>query len=144
MPATPQQVREVIQKYVKAWTDGDKALLLSIFAEDAVWCDPVGTPPFVGHAGVSKFWDFAHQDATRQVCPKVHQIIACGNEGILRFTMEVRLPDLNQGLDLLVVDRFVLNDAGKIQEANAYWDETCASVPAGMDLFAPNIDEAYE
>lgn len=144
MAATPQQVREVIQKYVKAWTENDKALLLSIFAEDATWADPVGTPPFVGHAGVSKFWDFAHMDTTRQVKPKVHEIIACANEGILRFTMQVRLPEVNQGLDLMVVDRFVINDAGKIQQAQAYWDESCVSVPAGMDLFAPNIDQAYE
>jgi len=143
MAATPEQVREVIGKYVKAWTEGDKALLLSIFAEDAVWNDPVGTPPFVGHAGIAKFWDFARQDPQRQIAPKVHQIIACANEGILRFTMQVRLPHLNQGLDLLVVDRFVLNDEGKIQTAQAYWDETCASVPEGMALFAPNIDEAY-
>jgi len=144
MAATPEQVREVIQKYVKAWTEGDKALLLSIFAEDAVWTDPVGTPPFVGHAGIGKFWDFARQDPQRQIAPKVHQIIACANEGILRFTMQVRLPQSNQGLDLLVVDRFVLNDEGKIQLAQAYWDETCASVPEGMTMFAPNIEEAYQ
>lgn len=144
MAATAEQVREVIKKYVKAWAEGDKQLLLSIFAEDAVWCDPVGTPPFVGHAGVGKFWDFAHQGEGRQVMPKVHEIIACANEGILRFTMQVRLPELNQGLDLMVVDRFVVNDAGKIQTAQAYWDESCVSVPEGMGLFAPNIDEAYQ
>ena len=76
--------------------------------------------------------------------PKVHKIIACANEGILHFTMQVRIPASNQGLDLYVIDRFVLNDAGKIQSAQAYWDETCASVPPGLDMFAPNIDEAYE
>ena len=70
MAAGPEQVREVIQKYVQAWSEGDKALLLSIFAEDATWCDPVGTPAFVGHAGIEKFWNFAHQDANRQIGPQ--------------------------------------------------------------------------
>ena len=144
MAVTPAAVREVIRKYVEAWSRGDKQLLLSIFAEDAVWCDPVGTPAFVGHAGVAAFWDFAHQDQARQLTPQINRIVACANEGILDFTMQVRVPHLNQGLDLRVVDRFVINDAGKIQTANAYWDESSASAPEGMDFFAPNIEEAYQ
>ena len=58
--------------------------------------------------------------------------------------MQVRLPASNQGLDLSIIDRFVLNDAGKIKLAQAYWDPASIAVPAGMQMFAPNIDEAYE
>ena len=146
MAATPAQVREVIGKYMQAWSTGDKALLLSIFAADASWEDPVGTPPFVGHAGIGKFWDFAHQgaDEGRTIQPRIDQIIANGNEGILRFTMQVRVPGENKGLDLAVVDHFELNDAGLIRRARAFWDESCVSVPAGMGLFAPNIEDAYQ
>jgi len=146
MAASAQQVREVIGKYMEAWATGNKELLLSIFAEDATWEDPVGAPPFVGHAGVSKFWDFAHMgaDQGRTIAPRIDQVIACGNEGILRFTMQVRLPAENKGLDLAVVDYFELNDHGLIARARAFWDESCVSVPAGMELFAPNIEEAYQ
>lgn len=144
MTATAQQTRAAIDTYVKAWTTHDKALLLSVFAEDATWYDPVGTPAFVGHDGISKFWEFAHQDKDRQFGPKVNRIVVCGNEGLLDFHMQVRLPEKNQGLDLHVIDRFVINDAGKIQLAQAYWDETCAAAPAGMDIFAPSMDAAYE
>ena len=139
-----ETVRNVVEAYARAWQTGDKALLLPLFAEDCEWQDPVGTPPFKGHAGVGRFWDFAHQDPTRRMTPKVHRITTCANEGILHFTMQVRLPHLNQGLDLEIVDRFVLNDAGKIRLAQAYWDNSCVSVPAGMQLFAPNIEEAYQ
>jgi steroid Delta-isomerase len=141
---TPAKVREVIENYVRAWATGDKELLLSVFAEDAVWNDPVGTPPFIGHAGVGAFWDFAHQGPPRQLIPKVNRIVACANEGILDFTMQVRLPQFNQGLDLRVVDRFVLNEQGRIQTAQAYWDEGSATAPPGMEFFVPNIDEAYK
>ena len=144
MPITPDDVRTTVQKYIEAWTSGDKQLLLSIFAEDAVWCDPVGTPAFVGHQGIAAFWDFAHQDSARELTPEVNRIVVCANEAILDFTMKVRIRHLNQGLDLRVVDRFVLNDQGKIQSASAYWDESSASAPAGMDFFVPNIDEAYD
>ena len=144
MSVGPEQVRQVIENYARAWATHDRALLLSLFAEDAQWSDPVGTPPFVGHAGVGAFWDFAHQDARRELKPVVHRIVACANEGLLDFTMQVRAPALNQGLDLRVLDRFVLNGQGKIQTAQAYWDEGSASAPAGMDFLVPDMEAAYK
>ena len=60
MPATPEQVRRAIENYVKAWATNDKKLFLSLFAPDAQWWDPVGTPPFKGLEGVERFWNFAH------------------------------------------------------------------------------------
>jgi steroid delta-isomerase len=140
----PEVVRSVLESYIRAWASGDKALILSLFAEDCEWSDPVGTPPFKGREGVARFWDFAHQDATRQMTPKIHRIVVCANEGILNFTMQVRVPKLNQGLDLNIIDRFVLNEAGQIRTAQAYWDTGSLSVPEGMAGFAPNIDEAYD
>lgn len=144
MAIGPEQVRAVIQKYARAWATNDRALLVSLFAEDAQWFDPVGSPPFVGHAGVGSFWDFAHQDQGRQLTPVVNRIVACGNEGLLDFVMQVRAPAINQGLDLQVLDRFVLNERGTIQLAQAYWDEGSATAPAGMDFLVPNMDEAYD
>ena len=144
MPATPDQVRHALENYVKAWGTNDKALLLSLFAEDGVFCDPVGTPEFKGHEGISKFWDFAHQGVKREVKPVLEEIRACANEGILRFTMQVRVPAANQGLDLSVIEYVVLDDHGKIKSLRAFWSEANGSVPAGMNLFAPDVSEAYE
>ena len=78
------------------------------------------------------------------MAPKLNRIVVCANEGILSFTMQVRVPAQNQGLDLNIIDRFVLNDAGKIRTAQAYWDEGSLSVPEGLQGFAPNIEEAYD
>lgn len=144
MPATPDQVRHVLEQYVRAWATNDKALFLSLFAEDARWADPVGTPEFKGREAIGRFWDFARQDPDRQLNPRVDEIRACGNEGVLRFTMQVRIPSRNQGLDLSVVDYVVVDDSGKIQIARAFWDEKNISIPAGMEGFTPNVDEAYE
>jgi steroid Delta-isomerase len=144
MAVTPEKVRSVLEAYVRAWKDGDKNLVMSLFAPDCEWNDPVGTPPFRGLDGVSRFWDFAHQDASRELTPRIERIITCANEGILHFVMQVRVPTLKQGLDLTVIERFVLNEAGKIATAQAYWDAGCVAAPPGMQLFAPNIDEAYQ
>jgi steroid delta-isomerase len=144
MPATPDQVRRAIENYVKAWATNDKKLFLSLFAPDAQWWDPVGTPPFKGLEGVERFWDFAHQDAGRTLEPRIEEIRACGSEGILRFTMQVRIPATRQALDLSIIDHFSIDDAGNILTARAFWDETTVSIPAGWQPFAPNVSEAYE
>ena len=136
--------RKVIEDYARAWSTNDRGLFLSLFAENAVWWDPVGTPPFHGRDGVAKFWDFAHQDKARTMTAKVEEIRVCADQAILRFTMQVRIPSLNQGLDLSVIDVFELDEKGKIKSAKAFWDESCIGKPAGLDLFIPNIDEAYE
>jgi steroid Delta-isomerase len=140
---TPEVVRKTLESYVRAWATHDKALFLSLFASDCEWSDPVGTPPFKGQEGVTRFWDFAHRDAATQMSPKLHRIVACANEGILNFTMQVRIPSRNQGLDLFIIERFVLNATGQIQLVQAYWDQGSVSVPEGMQGFVPNIDEAY-
>ena len=142
MPATPDQVRKAMQQYVHAWATGNRELFLSLFAPDARWADPVGSPEFVGREAIGGFWDFARQ-GDRSLTPKLEEMRACGNEGVLRFTMQVRIPARNQGIDLSIIDHFTLNDAGQIQIAKAFWDETSASVPPGMQPFVPDVSEAY-
>jgi len=144
MPATPDDTRKALNNYIKAWATNDKALLMSILADDAVFCDPVGTPEFVGHEGIGKFWDFSHTGTDRTLTPALQEIRACGSEGILRFVMQVRIPSANQGLDLSIVEYVQINDEGKIKSLRAFWDETSVSKPEGMDLFIPNVSEAYE
>lgn len=144
MAATPEQVRKVLQDYIRAWTVKDKSLLLSLFAEDAVLEDPVGTPPFRGHTGIGKFWDFALSDSSRQICPRLEEIRACGDQGILRFTMEVRLPDQGKGLDLSIIELAELNEEGKLKRLRAFWDESSVGRPEGWELIVPNIADAYD
>lgn len=143
MTTEPQTVRATLENYIKAWTTKDKALLLSLFAEDATLEDPVGTPPFKGHEGIGRFWDFALQDAKRQVTPRLEEIRALPGAGIVRFTMEVRLPETREGLNLSIVEYAEFNEAGRIQRLRVFWDENSVSAPEGWSLFAPNIEEAY-
>jgi steroid delta-isomerase len=144
MTATPDDVRKALNNYIKAWATNDKALLMSILSEDAVFCDPVGTPEFIGHEGIGRFWDFSHTGEGRTLTPVLQEIRACANEGILRFTMQVRIPSANQGLDLSIIEYVLIDDAGKIKSLRAFWDETSVAKPEGMDLFIPNVSEAYE
>ena len=140
--ATAEQTKAAIDNYLKAWQTNDRELLLQTFADDAIWEDPVGSPAFVGREAIAGFWDFGHQSGNT-LTPVFTQCIICGTEGILRFTMQLRTPDGKKGLDLAVVDRFVVNDRGEIQHAQAYWDASCASQPEGLEFFVPNVQEMH-
>lgn len=144
MPATPDQSRRTLENYIRAWGSDDKELLLAQFAEDGVLEDPVGTPAFCGHDGIGKFWDFAHQDKSRTMTPVLEEIRACGGQAIMRFTMQVRLPEQNAGLDLSIIEHVEFNDDGRIRHLRAFWDEKSVRQPDGMDLFVPDISDAYE
>ena len=144
MQATPEQVRKGLENYIRAWATKDKQLLLDTFAEDGVLEDPVGTPPFSGHANIARFWDFAWSDSSRKVTPVLEEIRACGDQGILRFTMQVRVPDQNAGLNLSIIEHAQFNSEGKLCHLRAFWDENSVEQPEGMALFAPNVDEAYQ
>jgi steroid Delta-isomerase len=144
MSATPDDTRKALNNYIKAWATNDKALLMSILSADAVFCDPVGTPEFIGHEGIGKFWDFSHMGEGRTLTPVLEEIRACGSEGILRFTMQVRIPSANQGLNLSIIEYVQIDDDGKIKSLRAFWDETSVAKPEGMDLFNPNVSEFYE
>ena len=139
MAASPKDTRNAIENYFKAWQTNDRQLLLDTFAADARWEDPVGSEPFEGHEGIGKFWDASH-NMGNSMTPVLTQIIVCGNEGVLRFTMQVRSNDGKSGLDLDVVDRMVINDQGKIQLAQAYWDASCAKQPDGLEMFVPSTE----
>ena len=51
-----------VEKYFEAWKTNDKKLLLSVFSDEAIWEDPIGSPPYIGLEEIASFWDQAHSD----------------------------------------------------------------------------------
>jgi steroid Delta-isomerase len=144
MSATVETTRQTLESYLRAWATNDRELLLSTFAEDAKIEDPVGTPPFVGHEGLGRFWDFAHAAEGRSLTPVLEEIRACGDQAVMRFVMQVRDAQNNLGLDLSIVEHASFAPDGRIAYLRAFWDASHASAPTGMGLLVPDIGDAYE
>lgn len=121
--AVEARTRAAVHAYVDAWARNDRAALLRAFAEDATWIDPAGTPPWQGHAKIGEFWEMAHAGGVT-LTPVVHRIVVCGNEAILLFRMEVRMP-AGGGMGVEACDQILVNDHGTIQSGKAYWDQGC-------------------
>jgi steroid delta-isomerase len=120
---TPEQVKAVIDTYVDAYGRNDKQAVLDLFRPDAVWHDPVGAPPHVGHEGIGAFWDQAHEMAQSiELAPS--EIMVCGGEGAMVFEIRV---DTGAGKMVMdAVEIFTIDDEGKIVLLKAYWDMTKA------------------
>jgi steroid delta-isomerase len=127
---TPEQVRAVVDAYVDSYRRNDKQACLDLFAVDAVWHDPVGAPPHVGHEGVGKFWDEGRAMAESiELVPS--DIIVCANQAAMVFQIHVNLGgDPPTTMEMDAVEIFVIDDDGHIAELRAYWDMSRARTRA--------------
>lgn len=129
----PDDVRRVVDAYVDAYRRNDKQACVDLFAADAIWHDPVGEPPHVGHDGVGAFWDQARVLAESiELIPG--NVIACANQAAMVFEIHVTLagPEGSPSTTMIMdaVEIFVLDDDGKISELRAYWDMSRARTRA--------------
>jgi steroid delta-isomerase len=121
----PEEVRKVVDAYVDSYRRNDRQACIDLFAADAVWHDPVGEPPHVGHDGVGAFWDQARTMADSiELVPS--DVIVCADQAAMVFEIHVTLPapegDPPTILIMDAVEVFVLDGEGKISELRAYWD----------------------
>ena len=114
--------QDSVESYFEAWKTNNKELLLSVFSDDAVWEDPVASPPHIGKDQIGNFWDQAHSDPKGTLNPIINRSVFLGNEAMVSFRMEVR--GESGGMDLEVTDFFKINSGGKIILARAFWDAT--------------------
>lgn len=120
---SPEQIRAVLDAYVDGYRRNDRAAVLACFAPDAVWHDPVGAPPHVGHEGIGAFWDQGHAVAESiELVPE--RIDVCGDEAAMVFEIRVALG--GGGMVIDAVEIFTFGADGRIAQARAYWDGTRA------------------
>ena len=135
---------KAVETYISSYGAGDLEGIVSVFADDATVEDPVGTPAFAGHAGLSRFWDFAHQGDDRQLTPVLEEIRANGDQAVMRFTMQVRAPAINAGIDLSIMEHIQFAPDGRIAHLRAFWNEANVGKPDGMHFLVPDIEQAYQ
>ena len=119
----PERVRAVVDAYVDTYRRNDRQACLDLFAPDAVWHDPVGAPPHVGHEGIGAFWDQA-RSMSESIVLVPNNIIVCADQAAMVFEIHVTLggPDAPSTMVMDAVEVFFVNDEGLIAELRAYWD----------------------
>ena len=55
--------------------------------------------------------------------------------------MQVRNDNDNSGMDISIVDHFIVNDDGKIISGRAFWDDGSITSPDNLESLTVNIDD---
>ena len=135
-----EKVQTAIDNYVLAYTNNDKELFTSLWAPDAIFEDPVGAEPCVGIEAICAFWDFGHVEGMT-ILPAEVQTVVCGSEGILKAVMQVRNTSDNSGMNISIVDHFLVNEQGAITSGRAFWDENSITQPDNINSIEINVDD---
>ena len=75
------------------------------------------------------------------ILPADVKTVVCGNEGILKAVMMVRNTSDNSGMDISIVDHFIINSDGKIDSGRAFWDENSITQPDDVNSIDIDIDD---
>ncbi|MDB3948077.1 nuclear transport factor 2 family protein [Gammaproteobacteria bacterium] len=135
-----EMVQSALDNYVLAYKNNDKELFQSLWDDHAVFEDPVGADPCNGIEAICAFWDFGHSNGMEIVPINVETVI-CANEGILKAVMQVRNIADNSGMDISIVDHFIINERGKIISGRAFWDESTITQPKDVNSIDINVDD---
>jgi steroid delta-isomerase len=120
MTADAATIRSTVERYCAAFSGGDRAAYVGLFATDAWIEDPVGTPRRDGREAIGGFFDessaLADSIELRQTGPVR---VAAGEAA---FPMQAR-PNLG-GTTMVVdiIDVMTFDDDGRIATMRAFWD----------------------
>lgn len=118
---SPEQVKAAVNGYLDSWRDNDAEARGALFAEDAVFEDPVGTAPIVGKAALFAFWQRTAAVPTRFE-PTLERIVVCGNEALVEFTLRISIEG-TPSCTIRILENFRIDKQGKIAHLRAFWDE---------------------
>ena len=120
MTADAATIRATVDAYCAAFTAGDRAAYVGLFA-DAAWIeDPVGTPRNEGHEAIGGFFDQSSSLAESIELRRTGPVRVAAGEAA--FPMQARPTIGGTTLCVDIIDVMTFDDAGKITTMRAFWD----------------------
>ena len=112
------RIRELVARYLATFATGDIEGRVALFAPDASFEDPVGTPPMIGHDALRAFFS---QGSAMKMSAELERIAICGNEAAYAFRARL---DAGEGGQVTIhpFETLVVGDDGLIVQMRAYFD----------------------
>jgi steroid delta-isomerase len=120
MPADAATIRATVDAYCAAFSAGDRAGYVGLFADDGWIEDPVGTPRLTGHDAIGGFFDQSSAMADSIELRRTGPVRAAAGEGA--FPMQARPSIGGTTFVVDIIDVMTFDDAGKITTMRAFWD----------------------
>lgn len=110
---------KAVNGYVERMAAGDAAGLVALYASDASFIDPVGTPAHVGTEALTTWFDSVVQMAPK---PEIAGAIrVAGGQAAVPITIRVEFD--GNGMVIDVIELFTVNDEGLIIDQKVWWGE---------------------
>lgn len=114
---TDEQMAAAVETYVASYCKGDLDGIVSIFADDAIVEDPVGTPVLKGRDAIRNFMSVGVSMGAKL---RLQGSIRCAaNTAAFPFVVELAIEGVAKRIE--VIDVFRFSDAGKVIEMRAVW-----------------------
>jgi len=120
MEPTNQDVRGVIDTYIRAWVEQDPDLITTIFTETATYHERVLDEPIRDHTGIREYWHTKVLRSQRNITCKLLNLYLEGNTAIAEWQAE--FDDVEQQVRKQMREIAVLVFEGnRISSLREYW-----------------------
>jgi limonene-1,2-epoxide hydrolase len=115
-----QDVRKLIDIYMRAWTTQDPNLILEIFTPSATYHERVLGEPIRGHAGIRQYWRTKVVNEQANISAELLSLYLDGATAIAEW--EARFDDLVEGHRKRMREVAILElDDDRIASLREYW-----------------------
>lgn len=131
MPLTRQDVRDVLDIYVRAWETQDPDLIVTIFTEEATYHERVLQAPIPDRDAIRAYWETKVVASQANIKCEVLNVYLDGSTAVAEW--EAEFDDLAQQVRKRMREIAVLDFEGRrISALREYWSsETVAELIAG-------------
>jgi hypothetical protein len=120
MTLTKQEVREVVDLYIRAWVDQNPDLIVTIFTDGATYHERVLEAPIRGREGIRDYWQIKVVESQRNIKCELLNLYLDGNTSIVEW--EAEFDDLHQGVRKQMREVAILVFEGRlIASLREYW-----------------------
>ncbi|MFF2128316.1 SgcJ/EcaC family oxidoreductase [Streptomyces olivochromogenes] len=117
MAVSEEKMKSVLAAYIDGYANSDPEALAGLFAEDALWEDPVGSTPLRGRQEILAFIGSAAADTYLTLDTEIRA--SHGNEAAMAFTIDTVIE--GKPTRIKAIDVMTFDDDGKISSMRAYW-----------------------
>jgi uncharacterized protein (TIGR02246 family) len=117
---TKDDVRKVIDTYIKAWETQNPSLIVTIFTHDATYHERVMQDPIPGREAIREYWESKVVGSQANITCRLLSLYLDGNTAIAEW--EAEFDDATQGVRKRMREIAVLEFKGyRIASLREYW-----------------------
>lgn len=129
MTLSKAQVRDVIDRYLRAWTTRDPDLIVTIFTPTASYHERVLAEPIRAHTGIREYWQRKVVRGQANIEVELLSLYLDGSTAIAEW--EARFDDLVAGHRKRMREVAILEfDGNRIAGLREYWASEVLAAPA--------------